>query len=75
MSCALTTVLKAVKNNSCLNYRVEEVANMLISLYTLFITKDATMVEINPFAEDSHGNCKTFFLFRKTVLPDNTITR
>jgi len=36
--------------------KVEEVANVLLSLYDLFLTKDASMVEINPFAEDNTGN-------------------
>ena len=33
----------------------EEVAGTLINLYNLFLDKDATMVEINPFAEDAQG--------------------
>jgi len=35
--------------------KVDEVAQILINLYDLFLTKDASMVEINPFAEDSTG--------------------
>jgi len=34
----------------------EEVAQILLNLYKLFQDKDASMVEINPFAEDSTGN-------------------
>jgi len=34
----------------------DEVAQILLNLYDLFLTKDASMVEINPFAEDSTGN-------------------
>merc|ERR1712242_366240 len=34
----------------------EDVANTLLNLYNLFLTKDASMVEINPFAEDNVGN-------------------
>merc|ERR1719320_564440 len=34
----------------------ENVAGTLLNLYDLFLTKDASMVEINPFAEDSQGN-------------------
>merc|ERR1712212_474389 len=34
----------------------DEVANILVNLYHLFLNKDASMVEINPFAEDSQGN-------------------
>jgi len=33
----------------------EEVGQVLLNLYDLFISKDASMVEINPFAEDSSG--------------------
>merc|ERR1712198_365263 len=36
--------------------RVDEVANILVNLYHLFLNKDASMVEINPFTEDSQGN-------------------
>merc|ERR1712193_282628 len=35
--------------------KVDEVAQILQNLYDLFLTKDASMVEINPFAEDSTG--------------------
>merc|ERR1712200_229258 len=33
----------------------DEVAQILLNLYDLFTSKDASMVEINPFAEDSTG--------------------
>lgn len=36
--------------------KVDEVAQILLNLYDLFLTKDASMVEINPFAEDSNGD-------------------
>merc|ERR1712079_828972 len=36
--------------------KVDEVAQILLNLYKLFQDKDASMVEINPFAEDSTGN-------------------
>lgn len=49
--------------------RSDEVAQILINLYTLFVSKDATMVEINPFAEDSHGNY--FCLDAKVKFDDN----
>merc|ERR1712193_245969 len=35
--------------------KVDEVAQILQNLYDLFVSKDASMVEINPFAEDSTG--------------------
>merc|ERR1712032_1437631 len=34
----------------------EDVAGTLLNLYDLFLTKDASMVEINPFAEDNKGD-------------------
>merc|ERR1719300_1040283 len=36
--------------------KVDEVAQILLNLYDLFQKKDASMVEINPFAEDSTGD-------------------
>merc|ERR1719300_937947 len=36
--------------------KVDEVAQILLNLYDLFQKKDASMVEINPFAEDNSGN-------------------
>merc|ERR1712025_1492021 len=36
--------------------KVDEVSQILMNLYQLFVTKDASMVEINPFAEDNKGN-------------------
>ena len=49
--------------------RVDEVADILINLYALFQSKDATMVEINPFAEDSQG--QYFCLDAKLRFDDN----
>ena len=45
------------------------VAETLIKLYDLFMTKDATMVEINPFAEDANGGY--FCLDAKLRFDDN----
>merc|ERR550517_2035862 len=36
--------------------KVPEVSQILLNLYKLFQNKDASMVEINPFAEDNSGN-------------------
>merc|ERR1711981_778985 len=36
--------------------KIDEVAQILLNLYKLFVSKDASMVEINPFAEDNKGN-------------------
>jgi len=47
----------------------EEVSETLIKLYNLFLSKDATMVEINPFAEDANGGY--FCLDAKLRFDDN----
>merc|ERR1712021_247586 len=47
----------------------EEVSETLIKLYNLFLSKDATMVEINPFAEDANGGY--FCLDAKLKFDDN----
>merc|ERR1712142_796584 len=49
--------------------KVDEVAQILLNLYSLFTTKDASMVEINPFAEDSTG--EFVCLDAKLKLDDN----
>ena len=46
-----------------------EVAETLMKLYKLFLDKDATMVEINPFAEDANGGF--FCLDAKLRFDDN----
>lgn len=40
----------------------DEIADIFVKLYQIFVEKDATMVEINPFAEDSNGSCKNLTL-------------
>ena len=50
----------------------DSVADTFIRLYNIFQTKDATMVEINPFAEDVSGKCKSdahFVIFLLTIFP------
>merc|ERR1719432_186520 len=47
----------------------EEVSETLMKLYNLFLSKDATMVEINPFAEDANGGF--FCLDAKLRFDDN----
>merc|ERR1712062_532621 len=49
--------------------KVYDVAQILQNLYKLFISKDATMVEINPFAEDANGGF--FCLDAKLRFDDN----
>merc|ERR1739844_430421 len=36
--------------------KIDEVSQILLNLYKLFVSKDASMVEINPFAEDNQGD-------------------
>ena len=63
----------------------DQAADMFQKLYELFIKHDATMIEINPLAEDSTGNCEPrpppfnrmssfidFFFIKKTVLVKTT---
>lgn len=45
-----------------LTSKQEEAADMFIKLYNLFIKYDATMIEINPLAEDSNGKCKSLYI-------------
>lgn len=47
----------------------DEIADVFVKLYQLFVEKDATMVEINPFAEDSNGSY--FCLDAKIKFDDN----
>lgn len=41
----------------------ESIAESVVKLYNLFMEKDATMLEINPFAEDSQGSCNILLFF------------
>ncbi len=56
------TAMNAVKQLEFPEDKQEEVADVFMKLYDLFISKDATMVEINPFAEDSQGQCEAYLL-------------
>jgi len=49
--------------------QLESVSDTFVRLYDVFITKDATMVEINPFAEDVSG--KFYCLDAKIRFDDN----
>merc|ERR1712158_252753 len=49
--------------------KVPEVSQILLNLYKLFQDKDASMVEINPFAEDAQGGY--FCLDAKLKFDDN----
>ena len=50
--------------------KLDEVAEVFVNLYNMFVSKDATMVEINPFAEDSNGTCKKI-LFEERNMNEN----
>jgi succinyl-CoA synthetase beta subunit len=45
----------------------DEVAKVLLNLYELFLSKDASMVEINPFAEVS--TIRFFSKIKNRTLP------
>jgi len=66
---AIDAAKDAAKKIGIPDARTDEVAEILINLYALFQSKDATMVEINPFAEDSSGNF--FCLDAKLRFDDN----
>lgn len=40
-----------------LSDKKEQVSQMLLNLYDLFLKKDALLIEVNPYAEDSTGEC------------------
>jgi len=52
----LNTAITVAEQLGIAANRTEEFANILMNLYKLFLEKDASMVEINPFAEDSTGS-------------------
>lgn len=35
----------------------DSTADMLLRLYDLFLKKDALLIEVNPYAEDTSGKC------------------
>ena len=39
--------------------RADEVSQIFLNCYKLFQSTDALMVEINPLAEDTNGQCKS----------------
>jgi len=53
---SLNTAITVAEELGIKANRQEEFGNILLNLYKLFLEKDANMVEINPFAEDSSGN-------------------
>ena len=61
--------LDAVRKLGFPKEKREDVADVLVNVYNLFIEKDATLIEINPFAEDSHGECR-FRAFYVAVIYD-----
>lgn len=56
-----------------LENRMEETVDVIKSLYNAFITNDASLIEINPYAEDTYGKSKYHtdnikFLIHSTTL-------
>lgn len=37
------------------------IAEMILNMYSLFVKKDALLLEVNPLAEDINGKCRFFF--------------
>ena len=46
--------------------------DVILRMYELFVKKDALLIEINPYAEDTSGNCKlkikTSFKFKFIII-------
>lgn len=49
-----------------LDDHLDDTVKMLLNLYDLFVKKDALLVEINPYAEDSDESRKFFCCFNST---------
>lgn len=49
---------KQVAQKVGLNAEADQIADMLMKMYKLFVEKDALLIEINPYAEDATGNCE-----------------
>jgi len=41
--------------------RAPEISKLFLNCYELFVKTDALMVEINPLAEDTTGQCNSFY--------------
>jgi succinyl-CoA synthetase beta subunit len=48
----------------------DETADMLLRMYDLFMKKDASLIEVNPYAEDANGKCKIILNLKKIRLYD-----
>lgn len=46
----------------CEEKKKAETVKLLMNMYKLFVEKDALLIEINPYAEDSKDECKDKFL-------------
>lgn len=64
---------KKVAQKIVLDNQVAKIADMLMKLYKLFITKDALLIEINPYAEDPEGNCTTLTFWQIFSLFSNSV--
>ena len=38
--------------------------DVMLRMYDLFVKKDALLIEINPYAEDTSGSCKLQFIWK-----------
>lgn len=52
--------------------RAQEISQMFLNVYKLFKSSDALMVELNPLAEDSNGECNlnSYNRMRKLIVAD-----
>lgn len=41
----------------------DSTVELLLNMYNLFISKDALLIEINPYAEDANEKCMFLFYF------------
>merc|ERR1712002_872101 len=58
-----------IANKLGLQARMEETVQLVHNLYNAFINYDASMIEINPYAEDTYG--KMYALDAKMRFDDN----
>uniref|UniRef100_H2ZM76 Succinyl-CoA synthetase beta chain n=1 Tax=Ciona savignyi TaxID=51511 RepID=H2ZM76_CIOSA len=56
--CSEAQALSLAKRMGFTDANCQQAADCILKMYNLFISKDATLIEINPMAEDSEGNGK-----------------
>lgn len=62
---------KAIAHKVGLGDQENEICEMLMNMYDLFLKKDALLIEINPYAEDALEDSKYFALDAKFRFDDN----